>query len=120
MAIEQQSASDRDRALYKVSVADALKAAVSYHQAGRTELAEPLYRDILAAVPDHSDALQFLGVLLHGRGESRKGAAMLRAASRHAPENASIWTNLGNALRALDETDAAVAAYNRAVELAPG
>ena len=120
MAIEQQSASDSGGTLYKVSVGDALQAAVSHHQAGRTELAEPLYREILAAVPDHPDALQFLGVLLHGRGDSRQGAALLRAASRHAPENASIWTNLGNALHALNETDAAVEAYNRAVQLAPG
>jgi predicted TPR repeat methyltransferase len=120
MAAEQQGASDSGGTLYKVSVGDALRAAVSHHQAGRTELAERLYRDILAALPDHPDALQFLGVLLHGRGESREGAAMLRAASRLAPENASIWNNLGNALRALDETDAAIEAYGRAVALAPG
>lgn len=118
MAIEQ-GASDTG-ILYKVSVGDALRAAVSHHQAGRRELAEPLYREILAVVPEHPDALQFLGVLLHGRGESGEGAAMLRAASWNAPENPSIWTNLGNALRALGETDAAVEAYMRAVELAPG
>jgi predicted TPR repeat methyltransferase len=45
---------------------------------------------------------------------------MLRTASRHAPQNPSIWTNLGNALHAVHETDAAIEAYNRAVELAPG
>jgi predicted TPR repeat methyltransferase len=119
MAIEQFGASDADDTLYQIEVGDALKAAVSHHQAGQTELAERLYRDILAAVPDHPDALQFLGVLLHGRGESREGAAMLREAARHAPENAGIWINLGNVLRGLDETDAAVEAYNRAAELAP-
>ena len=120
MAIEQQSASEDGDTLHTATLEEALAMAVSHHQEGDTEIAETIYRSILAAVPDQPDALQFLGVLLHGRGESREGAAMLREATRHAPENAGIWTNLGNVLHASGQSDAAVEAYRRAVEIAPG
>ena len=43
---------------------------------------------------------------------------MLRDAARHAPENAGIWTNLGNLLLGSGDADAAIEAYRRAVEIA--
>jgi predicted TPR repeat methyltransferase len=119
MATEQETTPEAGDARVAVPLDEALAAAVAHHQAGRTDFAETVYRDVLAAVPGQPDALQFLGVLLHGRGESREGAAMLREAARRAPENAGIWTNLGNVLLGSGETEAAIEAYRRAMELAP-
>ena len=45
---------------------------------------------------------------------------MLRQAAGQAPANAGIWTNLGNVLLESGDRDAAVEAYKRAVEVAPG
>jgi Tfp pilus assembly protein PilF len=38
------------------NVAQAFSRAVQYHQAGNLNLAEPLYRQVLQADPNHGDA----------------------------------------------------------------
>src|SRR5581483_2485845 len=37
--------------------------AIQHHQAGRLDVAEEICREVLAAVPDHVDALHLLGVI---------------------------------------------------------
>lgn len=108
-----------DGSVHTVSLEGALVAAVALHQKGLIEAAEAIYRGILAAKPDHADALQFLALILNKRGESAAAAAMLRDAARHAPGHAGIWNNLGNVLLQSGDTDGAVEAYRRTVDLAP-
>ena len=62
----------------ELTVAEALSLAIRTHQTGYLDNAETLYRRILAAAPDQSDALHFLGVLLHQRGRSEEGLAFIR------------------------------------------
>ena len=46
-----------------MTIPQALQLAVQHHQAGRLAEAELLYRQILAAQPNHADALHLLGVM---------------------------------------------------------
>jgi len=54
-----------------------LAAALDLHQAGRMAEAESGYRAILKERPDHVDALHYLGVLLHQRGDNEDAAKLL-------------------------------------------
>ena len=48
----------------------ALSTALFAHQAGRLAEAEPIYRQVLAAMPHHHGALDSLGVLLMQTGRA--------------------------------------------------
>ena len=54
-----------------MNVYQTLQLAVSRHQAGNLADAEKLYRQVLAAEPNNSDAIHLLGVLAH---QDRSGA----------------------------------------------
>jgi cytochrome c-type biogenesis protein CcmH/NrfG len=45
------------------TIPEALAIAIGHHQAGRTQDAEQIYRQILQAEPNHPDALHLLGVI---------------------------------------------------------
>lgn len=47
-----------------------LQDAVRHHRAGRVDLAEPVYRRILADHPDHPEARHLVAVLAQQRGRS--------------------------------------------------
>ena len=42
--------------------------AIQHHQAGRLQLAEQIYRSILAVEPNHPGALHLLGIIAHQMG----------------------------------------------------
>ena len=46
-----------------------LNEAIAHHRAGRFIAAESLYRQVLAAVPEHGDARHLLGMVLMQQGE---------------------------------------------------
>ena len=52
-----------------------IQQALELHHQGRIAEAEPLYAAVLAARPDHFDALQMLGVIKLARGDTGDGAA---------------------------------------------
>jgi len=93
--------------------------ALQHQQAGRTEQAEALYRQIIAQVPDHADALHMLGIIRSQAGDLQEGAALLERAATARPGHAIFHLNLGNALKGLRKTDAAIRAYGRAAALGP-
>ena len=55
--------------------------AVSHHQASRLEPAERLYRQIIAADPNHVDALHMLGVVVGQRGQLNEAVESLAGPS---------------------------------------
>ena len=85
------------------SVTETFQSAVRQHRAGRLSEAEALYRRVLQAAPDHADALHLMGLAAAQQG--RYPAAL---------------ELIGKAIRRNGRTDEALAAYRRAIALAPG
>jgi predicted TPR repeat methyltransferase len=103
----------------ELDLPDALRLAVEMHQNRQFEGAETLYRRILAAAPEHADAIHFLGMLRHQLGHSDEGVALIAQSIRLVPDFAGFHNNLGNILVARGELAAATSAYERANALAP-
>jgi predicted O-linked N-acetylglucosamine transferase (SPINDLY family) len=101
------------------TISEALAIGVRHHQAGRLPAAEQVYRHILAAEPNHVDALHLLGVLASQMGNHAEAVEHIRRAIALAGTEAPFHSNLGNALQALGRLDEAVASYRRALELNP-
>jgi predicted TPR repeat methyltransferase len=89
------------------------------HRAGDLDSAEEAYTRLLAAHPDHADALHFLGVLQHQRGRSQEAVATITRAVALSPDYADAHNNLGNVLKEMNEFEAALRAYRRVVALNP-
>jgi len=103
-----------------VTVPQAFQIAVQHHQAGRLAEAEALYRRILAAQPNHADALHFLGVIAHQIGRHDVAVEWLRKSIALNPDNPIAHSHLGEACRALGRIDEAIAHFRGALQVNPG
>jgi predicted TPR repeat methyltransferase len=111
----------------RVTIEHALGLATQIHQSGlrlkneqALEEARVLYERILAAVPEHPEALHFLGVLCHQRGDRARAVELIERSIAAAPTSADFHNNLGNVLKEQERLVEAADAYRRAIELAPG
>ena len=95
-----------------------LQEAIEHHRAGRFPQAESLYRKILHAAPDHPDALHLLGLIAHQAGKIELAVELIGRAIRMSP-SAPMHYNLGVALQAQGEMDAAMTSYRKALALMP-
>jgi predicted O-linked N-acetylglucosamine transferase (SPINDLY family) len=101
------------------TLSEAMATALAHHQAGRFDLAEDIYRRILAVEPEQAEALHLWGVIAHQRGQHALAAERIRQAIALAPATAGFHSNLGEVCRALGEPHEALSAYRRALELNP-
>ncbi len=93
-----------------------LQTALAHHQAGRLADAKALYKQILQAVPEHPDALHFLGLLACQLAQHDAGIALIRKSIKVHP-SPIYYNNLGNALRESGKLPDAIEGYRRAIEL---
>lgn len=93
--------------------------AVAHHRAGRTDVAEQLYRQVLARNPRHADSLHLLGVIALGAGRFEQAAQWISKAVSVNPATAAFQSNLGTALQNLGRWKEAVACHRKAVDLMP-
>ena len=100
------------------TISQALAIAFQHHQAGRLQTAGQIYRQILAAEPNHADAMHLLGVIAHQTGEHETAVRYIERAIA-LQDAAAYHNNLGEAYRALRRIPEAVACYRRALELKP-
>ena len=98
---------------------EAIRAAQHMQRHGDLENAEKVYQRILEVIPEEPNALHYLGVLRHQRGDNIQADAMIRRAIAVVPLDPGPWINLGNVLLEARRFDDAVDAYRRAAELAP-
>jgi predicted O-linked N-acetylglucosamine transferase (SPINDLY family) len=103
-----------------VSVPQLLQSALASHQAGQLQQAEALYRQALAAAPDHPDALHLLGVLCYQSGRPEAAVDLIGRALAAKPAFPHACLNLGIALQSLGRAGEAAAACQRAIALSPG
>lgn len=78
-----------------------------------------MYRGVLAAAPDHPDALNLLGALCLETARLEEAEQLVARALAVVPSQPNFHLSLGNVLRARGRADAAVQAWQRAVQLAP-
>lgn len=101
------------------TLAQALQQAWEIHQAGRVTQAEQIYRQVLAAHPDHASAWCFLGIACHDQQRYDEAIAAYRRALELRPNFPSALNNLGNTYRMLRRVDEAVAQFDQALTLQP-
>jgi Flp pilus assembly protein TadD/SAM-dependent methyltransferase len=97
-----------------------LPMAVLHHERGNAGAARTLYEQILAAQPEHADALHYLGILCHQCGEAERAETLIRHAIDVKPQVASYHDNLGTVLEHAGRLEEASAAYRAADALEPG
>jgi tetratricopeptide (TPR) repeat protein len=100
-------------------VVDLLAAGLAHHQAGRLAEAEVHYRRILAAAPDHADALHLLGVIAYQFGRLEIAIELIGRAVQQNGNDPSYYCSCGLVLQGLKRLDEAVASYDRALALKP-
>ncbi|MGN6388808.1 MAG: tetratricopeptide repeat protein, partial [Burkholderiaceae bacterium] len=95
-----------------------LTEAIAHHRAGRLAQADALYRDVLAALPDHPDALHLSGTVAYQTGQLDLAAERIGRAIALRP-TAAMHGNLGLVRQAQGRTDDAFAAFREALRLDP-
>jgi predicted TPR repeat methyltransferase len=104
----------------RLSIDQAIRFAMALQKQSRLDPAEGIYREVLAAVPDHPDALHFLGVLHHQRGRTQDAIQSISAALLASPDYVDAHNNLGNIYMEQRRLESAERCYRRTIELAPG
>lgn len=103
----------------ELTVPEAMDLAMKLHRQGQREAAEAVYRAVLEAVPDHPDALNFLGVLSDQEGRSVEAERLIRRALERVPDYPDFVNNLGNVLKGAGRLQEAEAAYRKVLGLEP-
>ena len=111
---EPTSSASQQRSM---SLKDAIALAQRHHSSGELRQAEQIYRQILAAVPDHPAALHLLGVVAFQQGRNAEALTHIRRSIELKGDFAEAHNNLGCVLKEQSRLDDAVAAFRRAVEL---
>ena len=97
----------------------ALKVAFEHHKAQRYPQARAIYEQILQYDPSNAHALHLLGVLEFHVGRYMRAVEFMERAIAVRGNIADFHTNLGEAWRALDAYEKAIACHQRAIELEP-
>lgn len=93
--------------------------ALSLHREGRLEDAGRIYRQVLAAHPDHPEALKLLGLVRLNQGSPDEGLALIERSLSVDPDDWSSWFNHARALVTLGRDADAVHSLERAARLQP-
>ena len=102
-----------------MTVPQALQIALQHHRSGRLADAESLYRQILAAQPNHAEALYHLGLVAHQVGSHDHAVELIRQSIALGWHDPVAYSNLGEALRASGRPGEAIVACRRSIELQP-
>jgi Flp pilus assembly protein TadD len=99
------------------TIAEAYQLATAHHRAGQLREAERIYRQILAAQPNHAEAMHHLGLLAHAAGASDAAVEMVGRSIQIAPGVGYFYRNFGEVLRGAGEFEKALEAYRKSIQL---
>jgi tetratricopeptide (TPR) repeat protein len=100
-----------------MNTAETFERAASLHRQGKVSEAEPMYRAILAADPNHFGALRHLGVIAMTTGRMDAAVGLLSRAVAAHPRSAVTHNDLGIALAQLARHSEAADHFRTAVEI---
>jgi predicted TPR repeat methyltransferase len=95
---------------------DLFNQALALHQAGDSEPAEQLYRQLLATDPNHADVQHLLGILLGQQGRFTEALIPLQAALLLDPASPTFHNSLGNVEKHLGHIEQAIFHYQEALK----
>lgn len=101
----------------EISLEEALSVVVLLQRQHRTEDAERLCRTLLEAFPDHPDALHFLALSVHQRGQHAEAVRIIEGILARYPDHAHAWSNLGIFRKTAGSLDEAAEAFERAIAI---
>jgi tetratricopeptide (TPR) repeat protein len=101
------------------ATSDLMTKAVKYHQSGKLDKAEVLYRKVLRQSPTHADALHLLGVIAQQRGKHDEAIALINKAIGSSPANITYYFNLANVYHTQGRLDLAERAYRDVIKINP-
>ncbi|WP_339850168.1 tetratricopeptide repeat protein [uncultured Nisaea sp.] len=93
--------------------------AIAQHEAGRLNIARPIYEKLRSAVGPNPDILHLLGTLYFQQGSPDRGARLIRQAIILRPDPASYYDHFGSAARGTSNLALAETAYGRACIINP-
>lgn len=99
-----------------LNVPQAFAEALRCHEQGRLTEAERLYAAVLAARPEHFDALQMLAVVKHAKGQPAEALRLVSQAMTLRRPSPQILLNYGMILHALDRSDEAISSFDQALK----
>src|SRR5437879_159127 len=103
----------------EMTVSEALNLAAEHERAGRLADAEAVYRQVLAAMPNHADALHRLGLLAARAQRHDMAAALFRKAAIQVPHQPTYWWSLADACWMNGDADGAIDALRHVLVLNP-
>jgi len=101
------------------AVSTFMEQALGHHRAGNLEKAEKLCRQILRVDPKHSDAFHLLGVVEHQQQRHVAAVDYIGQAIDLQSGAAPYWNSLGAVYLALGQSENALAAFQRAIQIEP-
>ncbi|WP_295458285.1 tetratricopeptide repeat protein [uncultured Thiodictyon sp.] len=102
-----------------LTIDEALQLATSLHRAGHHQDASEVYSRVLALVPDHPDALHFMGVLAHDQRRNEDALRLMARSVELVPKHAPFRNNFGNLLLDNERFEDAEREYREALALDP-
>lgn len=102
-----------------ISVKQALDIAANHHNANRLAEAENIYRKVLEKSPNQAVALHHLGLILHQKGESKRGITFIEKALSIKPDYEYAFNNIGKIYLDLGNWDIAAINLKKAIKYKP-
>jgi predicted O-linked N-acetylglucosamine transferase (SPINDLY family) len=98
------------------NVAQLFAQGLQLHHQGKPAQAEPLYAQVLAARPDHADALQMMALVKLAKGEAPEALKLIAAAMQGRKPSPQTLLNQGLILNALARHQDALASFDGALK----
>ena len=102
-----------------LTIEETFNLAVKNHQENKTDIAQDLYNQILKIDPNHSSALNNIGMIFKDLGENQKAKYYFEKAIVINPNFADAINNLGNVFKDSGNLQKAKECYEKVIEINP-